>query len=781
MNPSLPPRPVRPPHPAADAFGLIAWLEETRVVLPLKAVDVHFSVSGDLAEVSLDQVFHQTVDRPLDVLYTFPLPGGAAVFRCELIVNDRVIAARVEEQARAKEIARQMKAEGQRVGLVEVERDNLFTLSLGNVQPGDLVIVRFAWFQVLDHAQDMKSLLVPFTPGVRYIPGRPLLRSNRGKGVDDDTDQVPDASRLSPPRIDDLHPDAALLSIEGAIDGRFVQPGSVASATHPLLVREEAGALLVSLPREGHVPDRDFVLRWTERATEALELKSISCADADAQYAVVRLDAPKGAPVAESKGRDYYFLVDRSGSMQGAKWTCTARALNAFLDEIGESDRVWVTLFESTFQDFAEAPLPVAELKSDRAFRSLEKLGTAGGTELLPALKHVLEVIAAHSKERAPVVILITDGQVGNEAGVLDALRAHRQLPVHTFGIDTAVNDAFLKHLAAQHRGGCMLMTPNDDIRGAVTRLGARLRRPVLVEIAASGGWQAATAQVPDVHADEHLLVALKGPKGAAFLELTGTLADRSRRTFRFDLRPEKIASPRLLWAREAIDLHLAEHREKEALALAMHHNIVCRGAAFIAYDEKVPIANEELYQPAMEGIVLRIQLGVPRAIAAAACAPMPPDGAPGRAFGAPLSVMRKSVRDHVGGALRNALDFLAPAKPIHPISADKDQQRLDEIRARHLRTPGRPNVRIQLQLEGWSQAMTQMRAFQSNPGKVLIEVLRRWAAQDVPVRLPLLEAVARELAQGDPRAVIADFARDHIADKQLGEDVAWLAAQLGA
>ena len=47
---------------------------------------------------------------------------------------------------------------------------------------------------------------IPFCPGERYIPGRPLLCSLRGRGVADDTDQVPDASRITPPRLDALHP-----------------------------------------------------------------------------------------------------------------------------------------------------------------------------------------------------------------------------------------------------------------------------------------------------------------------------------------------------------------------------------------------------------------------------------------------------------------------------------------------------------------------------------------------------------------------------------------------
>jgi Vault protein inter-alpha-trypsin domain len=170
------------------------------------------------------------------VVYSFPLPAKAAVFRCELIVNGRVIQARVEERQRARDIAKAMKDAGHRVGLVEQERDNLFTLSLGNVQPNDLILVRFAWFEPLYHLQKSKLLRIPFTPGVRYIPGTPLLRSNSGHGLVHDTAEVPDASRISPPRIDQLHPEAALVSIAGIIHDPLALEGSISSPSHPLIL-----------------------------------------------------------------------------------------------------------------------------------------------------------------------------------------------------------------------------------------------------------------------------------------------------------------------------------------------------------------------------------------------------------------------------------------------------------------------------------------------------------------------------------------------------------------
>src|SRR5262249_17347182 len=137
-------------------------------------------------------------------------------------INGRTIRARVREREEARRIAAEKKAAGFRTALVESERENLFTLSLGNVQPGDLVIVQLKYFQTLRSLAGMPSIEIPFCPGIRYIPGSPLLRSNKGKGIIDDTDHVPDASRITPVRIDAEHPDAAYIEVRGVLDGKFL-------------------------------------------------------------------------------------------------------------------------------------------------------------------------------------------------------------------------------------------------------------------------------------------------------------------------------------------------------------------------------------------------------------------------------------------------------------------------------------------------------------------------------------------------------------------------------
>jgi Ca-activated chloride channel homolog len=149
---------------STSAFGLIAWLEQTQIHLPLKAIECRFEVSGAAVDVQIDQLFHQSAGRPLDVTYSFPLPSKAAAYRCEMIINGRTIRAKVVEQEAARRIARQKKTEGRRTALVEMERGNLFTLSLGNVQPDDIIIIRFAYVEELDAWKDELALQIPFNP-----------------------------------------------------------------------------------------------------------------------------------------------------------------------------------------------------------------------------------------------------------------------------------------------------------------------------------------------------------------------------------------------------------------------------------------------------------------------------------------------------------------------------------------------------------------------------------------------------------------------------------------
>lgn len=624
-------------------FGLIAILAQTRIHLPLVHIETRFRVMGEVAQVEMDQVFEQTAREALDVTYTFPLPEGAAVHRCEMIVNGRVIRAVVMESAEARAKVAAEKAAGRRTALVEMERGNLFTFALGNVAPGDKVVIRFAYVESLERLGRQLSLRIPFCPGVRYIPGKPLLRSNRGQGTEDDTDEVPDASRITPLRIHGSHEDAATLYLQGVLEDGEVDLRTLDCPTHPAIMRSRAGHIEVELAGEEHVPDRDLVLRWHETSTTEPKAHAWAVERAGHRYALLQVRAPQQVEVstvdAAGYAQDVYFLLDQSGSMEGLNWQKSIQALHAFVQELGPKDRVWITFFESGYEDFSEQPMTRDALLADPMFLDLELLGTRGGTELLPALEHVMLKLAEHSAGRQTRLVLITDGQVGNEDQVLrrmNSLRA-RRVPVHCFGIDTAVNDALLKAMASRTGGRCALMTPEEDIPAAVKALAVVLRSPVLTGLTlGNGGDVAVTVTVdddrltlPDLHAGEVTLLPVQVAASTAQVTLRGTLPDGSAWTQTFDMEQAlgSDEAPRLLWARNRTRHLLASGRAAEAVALSVAHNVVCKGTSFAAWDEaeKVPVAKREVYQPSLEQLKLEKDEAARQAFASGMVAMSPP------------------------------------------------------------------------------------------------------------------------------------------------------------
>ncbi len=690
--------------PSQIRFGLMpvleAALELPRTVLPLKSVRYHFVVRGGMAEVELTQVYCQENSQPLDCEYLFPLPADGAVYRCEAIINGRVIRARIEEREAARKIVAEKKAEGRRTALVESERDNLFTLSLGNLQPQDLVEVRLAYLQPLRRLAGQVTLELPLCPGVRYIPGKTLLRSNRGSGVADDTDQVSDASRITPPRLDAEHPDAAFIELDGQVEAEFLD-GDLSSPSHQLTATRNGAMLHLTLAQGGGVPDRDLALRWKERETAQTALRGWTSHDNGNDYALLELRAPTSVESTDAVAQDVYFLVDRSGSMEGEKWRKATEALHGCIGALGARDRVLVTLFESTFRDFDAEPTSPAALMADVRFRQLASVGTAGGTEMEPALRHVLKQVERFSKDRPAVLVLITDAEIGNEREIVTLMRQHPSLPVHCFGIDTTLNDSLLLELVRQQGGTFVALQPTEDVAAIVSQLGRTLRQPVLVNLQTPAGWELAAGAIPNLYAGQIHLVSVRAKQGAGANAFTVEARDHRNNpvSLEFKLTAVPESGPRLRWCKERLITFVTQDDKSAAITLSKEANLLCPLTAFVAWDEqeKVAVANHQLVQPALMPAWM---LG-----------------------SAPMAPMAGGLFRHVPIALSCPLPSALREDPIDQFSVESDHRVTEEL------TGGEKRASLQKRIREFMTALKD--AIGGEQCANSLRELHHWVSQD--------------------------------------------------
>ena len=611
-----------------EPFGLEAWLEKSRIVLPLRGLSVRADITAGFADVEVDQLFEQNNAQPLDCRYLFPLPADAAVYRCEMRVNGRVIIAKTEKRSEALKLFKQAKARGRRAALTESERDNLFTLQLGNLQPGDVVLMRFAYLQPVQRLRERRTLRIPVNPGVRYIAGEPLVRENSGPGPADDTDLVPDASRITTPRIAPDHPDAASLHATVRLRGAGEFTDSASSPSHPVVIRREGEDLLAALAIEGNLPNRDFIFTWNEKCPAVPVVRAwlddnrrglleIRLPASDSTRHPSQVWSPQG-PISPSLGSghststpvDVYFLLDRSGSMGGDNWTGACKALAAFVPRLHPETRVWLSLFESSVRDYESKLIRAADINFGVEGSAIYLIGVGGGTELVPALEHLRAKKQAHSGEHPAAVLVITDGQVGDEYG---AVMAAKKIgcPVHILGVAMTANDG-LDALARETGGRAIFLAPGEDITGAVERFAPVLRAPVVTGLTMPPGWTTADeTPLRDLCEADDIVVAISAAPDAAELSLSCT----STQVPGFSLHPSSDSTRHssvetrhyplagLIWARSRIRSLDISDREDEALVVAKEFNLLSRDAAFIAWDEaeQVPVAQSEIIQPALE------------------------------------------------------------------------------------------------------------------------------------------------------------------------------------
>jgi Ca-activated chloride channel family protein len=548
--------------------GLATLLENgDRVPLPLRAIDVRFEVVGDCVQVCLQQEFELEAPNPVDVVYAFPLPSDAAVHQCVMTIGDRRVEARVKPAAEARVSYDEARRGGNRAALVEGLRDNLFELSLGNAQPGDAIRIDFSYALPLAGHGSTRELRIPVCPGSRYVPGKVV-------GGDGGTDLVPDAGRLARARIDAGHRDAAVFYCAGRLDGA----SGLESPSHEIEQVNSGGIVAVMLSGDVECPDRDFVLTWT-MAAAATALMS----PGDPVHVLCSLTGA-GAPEKEPEGRDILFLLDSSGSMKWANWFGLLEAMELALGLLRPSDRFSIKLFDEMLRDRSDGWRTPDAATLNEVLDRLHANHPSGGTKFTEAFS---AVVAEAAHRRRPVIVLVTDGQFGDEDR---ATRIARDggVEVHTFGIDSNVNEGVLRKIARRTHGTSSLASPGQDLAEKVRYLMESLLAPSIHRIRPVGDWKLVGCP-PSLRNGQSALVAFRQQGGTGIpqsIEVDLERSDGSTVRQSFPVTPMQGPAASVLASKFEVEALIDEGFDAEAVELACRRNILAPGASFVAVDE---------------------------------------------------------------------------------------------------------------------------------------------------------------------------------------------------
>ncbi|MCW5807981.1 MAG: VWA domain-containing protein, partial [Deltaproteobacteria bacterium] len=458
--------------------------------LPLVGAVLTGEARGGIARLVLEQRFANRHAEALRVTYRMPLPADGAVSAYQFEIDGRIIAGRVEKKQEARAQFERAVAAGRTAALLEQERADIFTQEIGNLPAGATVLVRITVDQKLVWLDEGEwELRFPTVIGPRYVGAHDPADDARATHV-----------QVAPGQI------GARIHIAVKVRDEIAGGRAASSPSHGITTGDDgvvmldflgAGAYRGGAP-EGARLDRDLVVRWpVARATVGLSL------DASEQHGLLTIVPPASggrAARAEALPRDLTILLDTSGSMEGLPLDTAKRVLALVIDSLGPLDRLELVEFSTDTRRYKREPVDATDRAKRDAIGWLRSRVASGGTEMREGVLEALRPLRNGAQRQ---VIVVTDGYVGGEVQILEAL--HDKLPascrLHVLGVGAAVNRSLATALARAGRGTEVLAGGDEDPERAASRLLSRTRAPMLTEVEIAGSALAS----PHGHAPEHI------------------------------------------------------------------------------------------------------------------------------------------------------------------------------------------------------------------------------------------------------------------------------------
>jgi Ca-activated chloride channel family protein len=460
----------------AFAAGLLTPTGSKLPPLEIREHNVDVVIEDGYAITTVLQVFANPHAEDLEAVYSFPVPESAAVGEFTFWIDGEAVTGEVLEKQRAREIYEEEKQAGREAALTEQDSWKTFDISVHPVRAGQDATVRLTYIQPVHVDTAIGRYVYPLEDG----------------GVDEERlsfwtyeEAVTEAFsfnlrfRSSWP-VDEFrlpkHPQAAVQQISD--QGWEV---SLLNESASAQIAAEGGANTAA--GVAHRLDQDIVVYWRQAQGLPGSVELVAHKENPKGRGTFMMTITPGddlAPIVA--GRDWVFVLDYSGSMEG-KYHSLVDGVGRGLARLNPQDRFRIVLFNNQPREITPGYQPADPETVQRFMDLLLGERPNGGTNLYSGLELGLRSLDA---DRSSAVVLVTDGvaNVGRteRRDFLDLLE-NQDVRLFTFIMGNSANRPLLEGMARVSNGFAMNISNGDDIPGKLMEAASKVSHQAFHDI----------------------------------------------------------------------------------------------------------------------------------------------------------------------------------------------------------------------------------------------------------------------------------------------------------
>jgi len=566
--------------------------------LPLLGTTVTANVAGVIADVTVRQTYKNDGQRPIHARYVFPASTRAAVHGLSMTIGDEIVYAKIREREQAKQEFAAAKKAGNNAALLEQQRPNVFTMDVANIVPGQTIEVTLRYTELLVPTAGVYEFVYPTVVGPRYS----TIPESGGTSHD---------QWLSHPYTHQDEPPRYTLGINCSIDAG-VAVRDVESPSHEIQMTRAGSRVELALDSQH---DRDFVLRYRLDG-DGLQSGLMLYRGEHENFFLTMIQPPRRVALEEIPPREYVFVVDVSGSMNGFPLDVSKALLRDLIGHLRPTDTFNVLLFAGGSELWSPRSRPATPANVRAAIAMMEEQRGGGGTELLAAVRRAMALPRGERVSRS--LVIVTDGYIAAEKEVFSHIRDHLdQANVFAFGIGSGVNRHLIEGIARAGQGEPFVVLNEAEAPATARHFREYVQTPLLtdVQVAFDGleAYDVGPATIPDVMAERPIVVYGKWrgeARGRVHVTgVTGTGPFAQSLDVSAARPSESNRALRHLWARARIaelsdfggGWQETDEERRQIVELGIAYSLLTRYTSFIAVREVVVNASgegEDVKQP---------------------------------------------------------------------------------------------------------------------------------------------------------------------------------------
>lgn len=399
---------------------------------------VEVNVVGKVADIHLFQSFK--VENQTNGFYLYPVNIESSLYELTVYLPDKIISMDVRNMDNIRKQVLAENKKGKKITLKHQDDSNFIKLNIPQISAGEQIKIVAKYTQNLNVNFEYKNIEIQSF----------------------------------------IHSDYILSLNEFQFNLNLISPTPIYNSeiNLPKIQHKKVSEKYQTFTYSGKDWNQNIQLNYQSKGKEA-DAGMLVYEEKNCRYILGVVEPPKEIKPEEIAPREYVFVMDISGSMQGFPIETSKELVNKILHDLKPEEKFNILFFAGSSDFFAKESVYAIPENIDLAIQMInEKRGT-GKTKLTDALKKVYTYKPEKAYNR--IVVLVTDGKLNEEKSLYFDLKQNlKDAQYFCFGIGYDIDRKTIQQISQISGTESVLISDQIDAQKEMDKFFQTIRTPLL-------------------------------------------------------------------------------------------------------------------------------------------------------------------------------------------------------------------------------------------------------------------------------------------------------------